>query len=81
MGGANIYEIRLEGHLAGNWSEWFERLAIHNEPGGGAVLRGPIVDQAALIGLLTKVHAMNLTIASVRRLPAQGQSDGAAERR
>ena len=62
-----LYEICVEGHLDGDWSGWLEGLAIYNQPGDGAVLRGPIVDQAALIGLLNKVHAMNLVITSVRR--------------
>lgn len=65
--GACVYEIRVQGRLAGDWSDWFEGLAIHNDDRGGAVLRGAVVDQAALIGLLTKVHALNLTITSVRR--------------
>lgn len=75
MAQSGIYEIRLEGHLTGDWSNWFEGLSISNDPGRGMVLRGPIVDQAALIGLLAKVQAMNLTLTSVSRLPTSGESD------
>jgi hypothetical protein len=63
-----IYEIRIEGHLEGDWSDWFEGLSIQNQPGDGTLLRGSIVDQAALLGLLNKVHALNLTITSVCRV-------------
>ena len=64
-----IYEIRVEGHLTERWSDWFEGLTIHNEPGGETTLRGSFVDQAALFGALTKIHSLNLTLVSVNRLP------------
>lgn len=74
------YEIRVDGQLPEAWSEWFGRLEVENEPGNGAVLTGLIVDQAALIGLLTRIHSLNLQIASVRRLsPEQEQRDRASK--
>ena len=66
-----IYEIRVEGHLTDRWSDWFEGLAIHNEPNGEATLRGLLIDQAALFGVLSKIHALNLTLISVNRSPRQ----------
>jgi hypothetical protein len=62
-----IYEIRVEGHLTVRWSDWFEGLAIRNDPNGETTLSGPLSDQAALIGVLTKIHALNLVLISVCR--------------
>ncbi len=63
-----IYEIRIEGHLSDRWSEWFEGLAIRNGPNGETTISGLLSDQAALIGVLTKIHALNLVLISVCRL-------------
>ncbi len=60
-----VYEIRIEGHLTDRWSDWFEGLALRNEPDGETTLSGPFIDQAALFGLLSKIHALNLTLISV----------------
>ena len=54
-----IYEIRVAGHLTEFWSDWFDGLVISNEPGGESILRGKIDDQAALLGLLNKIYALN----------------------
>jgi hypothetical protein len=67
----HVYEIRVEGHLTDGWSEWFEGLAIRNEPNGETTLSGLISDQSALFGVLTKIHALNLTLISVYRLSPQ----------
>jgi hypothetical protein len=66
-----FYEIRVEGHLTDRWSEWFEGLTIRNEPNGDTTFSGLIIDQAALFGVLTKFHALNLTLISVYRLSSQ----------
>ncbi len=66
----HVYEIRVEGHLADCWSDWFEGLAIRNEPDGETVLSGLIADQAALYGLLNKIHNLNLILVSVMRSPS-----------
>ncbi len=63
-----IYEIRVEGHLAERWSDWFEGLAIHNEPNGETTLSGMLADQSALFGVLTRIHALNLSLISVRQI-------------
>ena len=62
-----IYRIRVEGHLADRWSDWFEGLAIHNDLNGETTLSGPLSDQAALFGVLNKIQALNLTLISVKR--------------
>ncbi len=64
-----FYEIRVEGHLTDRWSDWFDGLAIRNEPNGETTLTGLISDQAALLGLLNKIQALNLSIISVIRIP------------
>lgn len=63
-----VYEIRVEGHLPDRWSDWFAGLAIRNDPNGETMLRGLVADQAALFGVLNKIHALNLTLVSVNRL-------------
>jgi hypothetical protein len=65
---ASVYQIRVEGHLDGQWSHWFDdlRLAHHND--GTTTLSGLVTDQAALHSLLAKVRDLNLTLISVIRV-------------
>ena len=63
-----VYEFRVEGHLTDRWSDWFEGLAIRNEPNGETTLRGPLTDQAALFSVLAKIHALNLVLVAVVRV-------------
>ena len=60
-----IYHIRVQGHLDASWSAWFDGLTITNEANGEAVLAGPIVDQAALHGVLIKVRDLGLPLVAV----------------
>lgn len=62
------YEIQVEDELPERWKGWFEGLAINIGPGGNTVLNGVLVDQAALMGVLNKIHAFNLTLVSVNRV-------------
>jgi hypothetical protein len=66
-----IYEIRVEGCLSDRWADWFEGLTIQAGPNGETMLSGPLPDQAALFGMLTKIHALNLILISVNRLAVQ----------
>ena len=59
------YEIKVKGHLTERWSDWFEGMAISTQRDGSTILCGSIADQAALFGLLNKIHALNLTLISV----------------
>jgi hypothetical protein len=61
------YEIRVEGHLATDWSDWFEGLTVCQEVNGETVLSGPL-DQAALHGVLAKVRDLGLTLVAVNRV-------------
>lgn len=67
-----IYEIRVQGHLGDRWSDWFEGLAIHNEANGDMILAGVLADQAALYGVLLKIHNLNLVLVSVQRSDCNG---------
>jgi hypothetical protein len=61
------YEIRVKGILDGRWAAWFEGLQISSD-GEETVIAGPVADQAALQGLLTKVRDLGLFLISVRHL-------------
>ncbi len=60
-----IYQIRVKGHLGRQWTDWFEGLTITLEDNGDTLLTGPVVDQAALHGLLKKVRDAGLPLLSV----------------
>ena len=62
---AQYYEIRLKGHLEARWVKWFNGLAIKLEDNGDTLLTGPVVDQAALHGLLKRVRDLGLPLLSV----------------
>jgi hypothetical protein len=62
-----VYEIRVEGHLSNHWSVWFDGLTIQTEPNGETRLTGLLSDQAALYGVLAKIHNLNLVLVSVVR--------------
>ena len=69
-----IYQIRIKGHLGGQWSDWFEGLTITLEENGDTLLTGPVVDQAALHGLLKRVRDLGMPLLSVNRVEP-GQAD------
>ena len=70
-----LYEIRIKGHLDDRWEDWFEGLTITLEDNGDTLLTGPVVDQAALHGLLRKVRDLSIPLLSVNRVEP-GQADG-----
>jgi len=59
------YEIRLDGQLDQRWSEWFEGFTLTTQSDGSTTLTGPVVDQAALHGLLRRVEDLGVTLISV----------------
>jgi hypothetical protein len=69
-----LYEIRIKGHLDDRWSDLFGGLTITLEENGDNLLTGPVVDQAALHGLLKKVRDLGMLLVSVRPLE-RGQAD------
>lgn len=68
-----IYEIRVRGHLDQRWSAWFAGLAITYDADDNTVLRGPLVDEAALHGVLIKVRDLALPLLSVNQVAADTQ--------
>ena len=69
-----IYEIRIKGHLDDKWADRFEGLTITLEDNGDTLLTGPVIDQAALHGLLKKVRDLGMPLLSVCPLEP-GQAD------
>ena len=62
------YQIRIQGQLGPQWTEWFEELTITPQDNGDTLLTGPVVDQAALHGLLKKVRDLGMTLLSVNQV-------------
>ncbi len=60
-----LYHIRIKGHLGPQWADWFEGLTITLEDNGEALLTGPVVDQAALHGVLRKVRDLGMPLLSI----------------
>lgn len=68
MNKPRLYEFRIEGQLSDHWSEWFEGMTIQPNPQQDeTIMKGVLPDQAALLGVLTKIHSLNLKIISVNR--------------
>ena len=67
-GQLTIYQIRIKGHLDREWADWFGGLNITLEENGDTLLAGPVVDQAALHGLLRQVRDLGMPLLSVIRI-------------
>jgi hypothetical protein len=64
---ANEYEIRVSGHLASRWAEWFDGMTLTAGPDGTSVISGMVPDQSALHGLLRKLGDLGVPLVSVTR--------------
>ena len=70
-----VYQIRIEGHLGREWTDWFEGLTLTALGNGETLLTGPVVDQSALYGLLRKVRDLGIPLLSVVRVtPDQAEA-------
>lgn len=63
--GQALYQIRIKGHLGHQWTDWFEGLTITRGEDGNSILTGPVVDQAALHGILKKIRDLGIPLLSV----------------
>ena len=73
-GQAMVYQIRIKGQLDSEWTDWFGGLTITLEDNGDTLLTGPVVDQAALHGLLKRVRDLGMLLVSVSPVEP-GQAD------
>jgi hypothetical protein len=69
-----VYEIKIEGHLDSEWTAWFGGMTLALEDNGDTLITGPVIDQAALHGLLKKVRDLGMPLVLVRRVEP-GQAD------
>ena len=69
------YEVRVRGHLGSQWTAWFDGLRLTTEDDGITVIRGPVVDQAALHGLLQKLRDVGIPLISLTQLPPDATPD------
>jgi hypothetical protein len=72
---AIIYQIRIEGQLGQQWTDWFDGLSITPGEDGTTLLTGPVIDQSALHGLLKKVRDLGAPLVSVNRMETDGSSN------
>ena len=72
---AQRYEIRIQGHLGPRWATRFDGMNLTAEDDGSTVIRGPVVDQAALHGLLQTLRDLGITLLSLIPLPANRAVD------
>lgn len=66
--GGGTFEIHVNGHLDQSWSDWLDGLEVQLQDNGEMILSGAILDQAALMGILSKLYRLNLTILSVNKV-------------
>ncbi len=62
MNGPVLYEIRVEGELGEQWSEWFAGMTVTSGPDGTTILWGMVADQAALHGVLARIRDLGLPL-------------------
>jgi hypothetical protein len=78
---AGLYEIRIKGHLDTRWAAWFDGLSLTPDSDGTTVIRGPVIDQAALHGLLQRVRDIGLPLVSVTHVDPATRDTGARTKR
>jgi len=65
---SNIYQIRVKGHLDQEWADWFDGMTIALDEDGTTLITGPVIDDAALHGLLKRVRDSGLRLLSVNNI-------------
>ncbi len=74
-----LYEVRVQGHLDPQWSDWLAGLSISHEEDGTTLLRGELPDEAALYGVLMKIRNLASPLISVRRVTADVETQHGAK--
>jgi hypothetical protein len=64
----DIYRIHVRGQLDDHWSDWLEGLAIQRQADGTTLLVGPVIDQAALHGVIARIRDLGLPLLAVDRV-------------
>jgi len=75
-----VYQIRIKGHLSSQWADWFEGLTITLEDEGYTLLTGPIIDDAALYGILKRVRDLGMQLVSVNQIEPDSEKRSDVER-
>jgi hypothetical protein len=71
---SDTYELRVKGHLDNRWSDWLEGMSMQRQVDGTTLLVGPVIDQAALHGIINRIRDLGLPLLSVKRVgPCSGQ--------
>jgi hypothetical protein len=68
-----VYQIKIQGHLDTQWSEWFYDLAITQDEDGTTTLFGPLPDQTVLHSVLDRIRDLNLSLLSVSQIVSGGK--------
>ena len=61
-------EIRVKGHLEPRWSDWLDGLTLTCDADGTTLIEGPVIDQAALFGVIDRLRDLALPLISIRHV-------------
>lgn len=68
-----VYEIKVWGSLDESWSNWYSGMTVIPDEARlekpVTTLRGPVIDQSALRGILIRLWDMNFELISVQQVP------------
>jgi hypothetical protein len=74
-----VYEIRIRGRLGSRWNDWFDHMTVTPHTNGETTLTGPVIDQAELHGLLTRLRDLGLRLVSVMEMDSKQADSGIPE--
>ena len=74
-----VYQFKIKGSLDSQWSDWFDSLTITTDDEGNTLLTGPVIDDAALYGLIKKVRDLGMTLISFNQIKSGHDDPGDTE--